>query len=280
MFDDDRSVIRFLDHSLRRYQDYPDAEQPVSAERFMRFPSQKLPDVRDTTGRLAIPQSHGKTRCPAEPDTADGTLVGRIIGRALDPDGNPVKDTLRQEHYMESRFEIPPNIQREFAEAARRAPNQSFTVPDSLIRALVQPAFLGQLDVDPLGSVPGSRNDHRDWQFSARRTASPDDSLLRLRLIGHSRVAGSENPVGARTDGRRWEHDVELNWDAFVDVAPETQRITNIVARATGDARLIWAPRQGNIDSEPDVRHLPAGHSIDLQCGVVFGLRATPVEAN
>ena len=52
MFDDDESVVAFLDHSLARYREFPDARRAVPAERYMRFPSHKMPDVPDTRAEL------------------------------------------------------------------------------------------------------------------------------------------------------------------------------------------------------------------------------------
>ena len=56
MFDDDPSVLGFLDYSLQRFSKYPDALQPVSAERYMKFPSTKLPDVADSGQTVLIPE--------------------------------------------------------------------------------------------------------------------------------------------------------------------------------------------------------------------------------
>jgi hypothetical protein len=276
MFDDDKSVVGFLDHSLKRYKKFPDAKEPVPAERFMRFPSLKLPDVKDTTGALAIPARHVKERCPAIPGVERGTLVGRIIGRALDKDGKPVADTLRQEHYMEARFEVPVSAQENFVDAMKRADGMTFTVPDDLSRSLIQPAFLGILDVNPLGGVPGSKNDSRDWKFSAQRLAAIAGSPTRVHLAGRSSVAGGQNLVGERTDGRRWEHEVKLTWEGYLDVDLKTRRMTSIVAVARGNERLRWGNAGLNANKEPDVRHLPAGHAINLKCGVRYGLLAAP----
>jgi hypothetical protein len=68
MFDDDKSVLAFLDHSARRYAQFPDAQKPVAAERYMKFPSQKLHDVEDSGEILAVPDRHPQGKhCPATP---------------------------------------------------------------------------------------------------------------------------------------------------------------------------------------------------------------------
>ena len=54
MFDGDESVINFLDHCLKRFDEYPEANKPVPAERYMRFPSHKLDDVKDKIGRAHV----------------------------------------------------------------------------------------------------------------------------------------------------------------------------------------------------------------------------------
>ncbi len=47
-FDDDESILEFLDHVAQRYRQSADAAKPVTAERFKKFPSRKLADVEDT----------------------------------------------------------------------------------------------------------------------------------------------------------------------------------------------------------------------------------------
>src|SRR5207244_6541178 len=137
----------------------PDARRPVQAERYMRFPSQKLEDVADSGKALPIAERHpeGKS-CPAKPRLQQETIVARLFGRALDRDGKPVADTVRQEHYVEDRFEVPVGLQAKLARALADAGTRRFKVPDDLARLLVSHAYLGQLDVNPV-SAPGGKGD-------------------------------------------------------------------------------------------------------------------------
>ena len=57
MFEDDPSVLAFLDHAARRFSQYPDATREVDTERFMRFPGQRLNDVEDSHEPLTVRDS-------------------------------------------------------------------------------------------------------------------------------------------------------------------------------------------------------------------------------
>ena len=41
MFDDDKSVLAFLDHCSQRFAQFPGAQKPFPAERYPKFPSEK-----------------------------------------------------------------------------------------------------------------------------------------------------------------------------------------------------------------------------------------------
>ena len=275
-FDDDESILQFLEHVSDRYRQFPDAENPVTAERFMKFPSRKLADVEDTRKRVRIPEQHANgDRCPATPALERGTLVGRIIGRALGEDGKPVADTIRQEHYMEARFDVPVVLQEQLAAAIQQAAGKQFRIPSEFARGLVTHAFLGQLDVNPLGDVPGSRNERRAWEFSGQKIPSTDRENVRVHIQGESHVEGGQDGVlSPRTDGRLWEHRVTLHWQGYIDM--KDNRITELVMIANGDERLQWGNAGFNLIAESDVEHLMAGHPIDLDCDVRYGLFAEP----
>lgn len=280
MFDNDASVLAFLDHAMKRYIEFPDADRPVPAQRFMRFPSLPLADVPDTTGSLRLAERHVDERCPAKPGLSEGTLVGRLIGRALDKNGTPVANTIRQENYAEARFEVPVSAQQECADLFRRGGADPIELPDSFARALVAPAYLGQLDVNPLGSQPGGKNDRACWEFRARRVGSDDGPLRRFHIEGRSEVAGGQSALGQRSDGRMWQHEVRLDWEGYVDVDTQQRRFTRLVVLARGDEKLRWGNPRLWAEKEADIAHLPAGRPIDVECRVIYGLTAEPCSAD
>ena len=275
-FDTNRNLPEFLDYAQNRYKDFPDARVPVTAERFMRFPGQKLADVKDAGLAIAIPAKHDHgDRCPGKPSLERGTLVGRIVGRPLDEEGKPIPETFRQEDYMEARFEVPVSVQQRFAQALKDADSKSFKVPSEFARLLVSHAYLGQLDVNPLGGrQTGGQVDSETIEFTGRQVSGDDNSFVRIRIAGRSDVSGSPSDVGVRTDGRQWEHRVQLEWEGYLDV--QNDRITSLTVTAEGHERLRWGNRRLTSSDEPDVAHLMAGHPIDLDCAVRYGLQAKP----
>ena len=280
MFDSDKSVVGFLDHCLKRYAEYPDAKKAVAAERYMRFPSHKLSDVKDTRQAIRIPDSHPKdARCPAQPALRKGTLVGRVVGRALDDAGKPLADVVLQENYLEARFEVPLETQELFAKALADAGSKRFKVPDALVAAVVSHAFLGQLDVNPLGGRQiGGKTDRKSWEFWAQRTSDGKKKPVRVRIAGHSHVAGSHAEVGGRKDGRRWQHSVELQWEGYLDV--QGDRMTYLVMAAHGHELLRWGNPLAKLTTKNVIQHLPAGRTLNVDCGVRYGLIAVPCPAD
>lgn len=49
---------------------------------------------------------------------------------------------------------------------------------------------------------------------------------------------------------------------------------------ASGNERLRWGNARFQLTTESDAEHLMAGHPIDLQCGVRYGLCAKPNSAD
>jgi hypothetical protein len=276
MFDDDKSVLAFLDHSAKRFAQFPDAKKPVAAERYMKFPSAKLEDVADNGKAPFIIDRHPEGKhCPAATRVQQGTVLARVFGRALDKDGKPVADTVRQEHYVEDRFHVSVAMQRTLAKAIADAGTKRFRLADDLARLLVSHAFLGQLDVNPLGGVPTSKGARSQMEFWAKAAG---DTPGQLRIEGKSEAFGVPSSEGEKADGRIWEHEVKLAWDGIIELKGE--RLTRLLLVAHGAEKLHWGNKGQGLNNIADVRFLPGGHVIDLDCGVRYGIIGEPVAAD
>lgn len=272
-FEDHESIGRFLDHVLERYQAAPDG--PTVAERYTQFPNRKLDDLPVANQTLVIPPAHLDDQpCPGNLERPRGTLVGRIVGRQIDNQGVPTPQTALQEQYMESTFDIPDEVQTQLAAIVRQTGDQPFELPHRVARCFVNPAHLGQLDVNPLGTIPGSRNVVADWQFTAKRVPSDTHSVIRLRIDGYSNIEGEQDRVGNRLDERFWEHRVTLQWQGYLDVNIERDRIVQVSVLADGDERLRWGHASSQLSPDGDPQQLMAGHRIDLETRVRYGLSA------
>lgn len=278
MFDDDRSVVDFLDHALQRFATYPDASRPFAAERYMRFPSQKLDDMEDSGKVPPVPERHAEgKRCPAKARIARGTIVGRLYGHALDADGKPVADTTSQEQYVEDRLEVPVAVQGAIARALADAGAERFPLAEEMTRLLVSHAFLGQLDVNPLGGMAGGKgaqNELKQCEFWAQIAGPGRDGSTLLRIEGSSDAEGMSGD-SRNDDGRLWRHDVKLTWHGYVEM--KRDRMTRLLLVAQGWEHLKWANRFQDLQGRADVTHLPGGHAIDLSCGVRYGIIGEPV---
>jgi hypothetical protein len=278
MFDDDQSVVDFLDHTLERFAKYPDARQPVPAGRYMRFPSHKLDDMEDSGKIPLVPEQHAAgTICPAKQRAARGTIVCRLFARALDPNGKPVADTTSQEHYVEDRFDVPVAMQQAMAKRLAEAGTDRFPLPHDLTRLLVSHAFLGQLDVNPLGGIAGgtgARNELKQCEFSAQISGPGHDGSVLVRIEGKSEAEGRSGGE-PRGDGRLWQHAVELHWQGFIETKQD--RMTRLLFVAHGSEKLKWANGFQDLPGRANVTHLPGGHTIDLNCGVRYGIIGEPI---
>lgn len=276
-FDDDPSIGAFLDHCRERYSTFPDAENPITTERYRRFPSMKMPDVADTRRAIAIPVAHASDdHCPGDFRYPKGTFLGRVVGRLLNDDGTFDTTTRSQDSYVEDRFEIATSAQAQLAAAARSAGDSSFVVPRDFVRALVGNAHLGQLDVAPVGG-PG-KTTRADFALEALRVDSGSSDVLRLSVTGATTVAARDSDGGKRSGGRRWENQIDLKWRGIVDIRQNT--ITDIALIAEGKERLSWDHEGGWPDGAPEVTYLLSGHKIDLEGKVRYGITGRPVAAS
>lgn len=284
-FDDDKSVLAFLDHARKRYAQFPDARKPVPAERFRRFPSQKEEDMEDTGEALRIIDHHPEGEsCPGKPPLPLGTVDARLFGRALDKDGKPFADTVAQEHYVEDRFHVAVSMQERLTKALAAAGTQRFRIGDDLARLLVGHAYLGQLDVNPTPGVPGGEGNLKECEFWGRKVetgpyGSKDAKRpVRIRIEGTSEAAGASSPVGEGGDSRLWQHEVRLVWEGLIEV--REGRVTRLLLLAHGSEKLKWGNKNLRLPGKADVANLRAGHAIDLACAVRYGIIGEPISAS
>ena len=264
MFESQAQVIGFLDHVGERYRETPDRSKPVPAERFMRFPNHQLPSIEDPGTTFAIPHAHADgEKCPGEPRQTKRAVLTKVIGRALDDEGDPRSNARVQDNYIEDQFEITPTMLDALATAQSSAKNEPFPLPEPLSRAIVSNAYLGILDVKPLEPVQSGievvMNDIHLW-------AEPS-SNAGLRVWGHSQVLGKRER--RNENGPRWEHAVVLQWQGHLN--PKAGTVALI---AEGKERLLYDNGRRTDTKEEAVAFLPAGRPLDFDVKVRYGMRA------
>lgn len=258
-FENEANVVEYFDNVVKRYAKHAFAETNVVARRFRSYPNAQLGDVTNSGARIDFPLDEKREPAVELSNYPADSLVGKVIGRPTDKDGQPIARTLRQEDYMEATFDISRAAATALLDACSK-PGADVDVPVSFIRQIVGPAYLGQLDVSPLFEMGKADRNHW-WQFRARRTERGDHDLI--YITGQSHIAGV---------GRVWEHAVTLRWQGYVKVTEG--QVVAVDMFATGHERLNWGRDDATLLTEPDARHLMAGHPIDLNSEVVYGLSA------
>jgi hypothetical protein len=261
-FDDKASIAEFLDHALERFQKYPAGNEPVAAERYMKFPSHRLADTDNSANVLPTIHQHpaGK-RCPAQPALPSGTINVRLVGRALDSEGKPLTDTVGQENYIEDQFSIPVSMQERLVRTLHNGETNPVRLPDELARLWVMHGYLGMLDVQPLSNPCGGKAELRRCEFRAEKVHDTDGTW---RVKGQSEVFTDEMANAGPGD----RHEVKLSWEGFFTVSGN--RLSRLLLSAEGTEKLRFGSRRrGN---ENMAASLPAGRRIDMECAVRYGL--------
>lgn len=268
-FDNEQCVTEFFDQSKVRYE--ANAKSPVDTLRYRRYPSVEMEAVPDDGSVFALPPAHGEgERCPGNLRRGPGALPGRIVGRAFGDDGLPLSEVRTQDNYVEDVLEISKPMQDELVEASRAATGR-FKVPAAIARELVENAYLGMLDVNPLG---GDRVRalllELSIDFWAEQVADG-----RLKITGKS-LAHAKNREDIPSDaGRLWNHRVELDWRGFAELGDG--RIDEIILSASGHEKLQWGGPGSHVSpnaADNPVAHLLGGRPLDLSCAVRYGVSA------
>jgi hypothetical protein len=277
MFDDDESVLDFLDHGGKRFQEKADPKRLVVTERYLKYPSADAGARRDETplpARVAAGHAKGE-HCSAaagEGLAAPGTLVARLVGRALDDQGKRVADTVRQEHYVEDPFGISPEVQQALARALAGAGRDRVRLPDEFGKTCATHAHLGHIDVRPCLCMIKDRAENKgEWKQCAfwaqrRPPAGGAEDVTRWRIDGLSEV------VSAVAINGKGVHNVRLAWDGFLELRGE--RVVRLILAARGREKLQFANDDNALAhiKTDEVAFLPAGRPVDVDCGVRYGI--------
>jgi len=262
MFEGKDALQEFLDHVLALNEKHPAGSEAFAAERYMKFPGDRLDDVEGEESGLP-PKAHKEgERCPAAPGVEKGTLVGTLFGRTF-KDGKPSGDTSRQERYLESRIEIGPEAQRALADAAAEAGEEEFDIPEAAAVALCGEAFLGQLDVNP-SRCPGAET---SWKL--RGQVQELDGETWVRIEGSTSAKSDES---RESDRAIWSNDVRLKWQGLARL--EGRSVTKLILTAEGRVKLTWNHGDRDLDPGSALDNLPGGRQIRLDSDVKFGLVA------
>ncbi len=274
MFDKNKSVLDFLDHGLKRFRDHPDAREAIMTERYMRFPSIRLEDMKDEAKPQPYAERHpdGK-HCLWTPNEPPGTVVARVIGRALDKAGKPSPHMVNQEHMALDRFEVTPAMQEKLAQTLADGGTGRVALPEDFTRLCMAYAFLGNKDSGPMSKVSVFRivSDVKQCEFRAQR-AEGTKNLWRVE--GQTEVFG-KGKGAARDSGLR--HEVKLTWEGFIEL--DGKRMTRLLLAARGTEKLKWGSEElkARAKTDDEVAFLPAGRFIDVECGVRYGIIGEPV---
>ena len=259
-FDNEAEITDYFDHAAKRYESFPLAEKSVETRRFRSFPKTQLADIADSGKRFRFPLDDDNEPATELSNYAADSLVGKVIGRPAGNDGKPVARTLRQEDYMEATFAVSRLAASKLIQAVRHA-TQEVDVPDVFVRQIVGPAYLGQLDVSPLIETTKTNSRNHWWQFRACLVKT--DGREWIRFTGQSHIA---------CEARNWDHAVTLQWQGYLEVIDgEGVRVEML---AKGHEQLNWGRDDVTLVTEADARHLMAGHPIQLNSDVIYGLSA------
>ena len=278
MFDGDESILKFLEHARKRFEANPTADALPTAERFQRFPDHKLPDLPASPKLNAEPVlERGDHPFLGGYHPKKGTLSGRLVGRAIDEEGNLIDTGVRsQEIYAEDRVEISrPARESLFNIANSKDPGQPFLIPKRFARELVESAYLGMLDVNPLGGRNiGGTVLKEEIQLWGRQLPSAGESHT-IEIWGHTLCEGEAAQLGRNTDGRDWKNRVELNWVGRI--VTQKSELISLLAIGDGNETLHWNHGAANSTTQGEAprtaaANLPAGRPIQFSGPVRFGI--------
>ncbi|MFT5498089.1 MAG: hypothetical protein ACI9TH_003497 [Kiritimatiellia bacterium] len=268
-FDDEAGIPAFFDSCYTICKEQPKGALAFT-KRYRSYPSVRLADVPARGPIHDLPAMHANTeKCPAADHQIEGSMLIKVYGRAIDEAGEFKEDTRAQENYVEDRFQLEPDLSQGVLEAAH-ATKRSFSLPEAFSRLLVANAYLGHLDVNPIGGN-GIRAETTHDAIKLRGQIVEQDAPDRLviRVEGSSSVAGRNDASSrASQDGRKWRHAIDLDWQGVLVFKGD--HLESLRLLASGSEELEWDNKRGMPANE--LANLPAGRRIDMKTRVRYGL--------
>lgn len=235
-----QDILSFLDHGLEQFRKNPEGQEPVMTERYTEYPNQRLKEYRMEARGTPMPPGHRDGEiCPWPHPRPRGTVVARLVGRALDKDGKPVTDTLRQSFYTEDGFDIAVKTQETLARVLADAGTEPILLPLELTRDWVKHAYMGVLDVQPLDNLGRSKGEIKRCHFVAQKVG-PGKGRVLWRVEGDSE-AFIDDKMNHGIPGDL--HEINLKWQGFMEMAGD--HMAALVLSARGKENLKFQSAQG-----------------------------------
>jgi hypothetical protein len=262
MFDAPEEIGNFLDHATERFAEFPNGNSAVTTERYMRYPSDELNSIV-APGPRELRQHADREKCPGDNAVADGSVRIDLIGRTVTPAGAFSSDTLTQDNYVQDQFDLDARLQRSIWESVGPEDGERFELPKQLSRAIQAHAYLGQVDACPVSNPLGGTTEVDRAELFGSVVRQDEQGTL-VRIEGETEAAGSLS----RGAQRIYDHSVALSWTGFMLV--KGGKVVRLALIGKGTERFQWF--QGGPASADAVRHLPAGHRVDVEGPVQYGL--------
>ena len=224
--------------------------------------------MKDEAKPQPIAERHAEgMHCPDWVDLPRGTVVAKVIGRALDKDGKLSARIVNQEDFALDRFEVSPALQEKLAKVLTDGGAGRITLPDEFARLCMAHAFLGNKDAGPMSkvSVAAAVSDVKQCEFWTQKV---EGSPSLWRVEGKTEVIGK----GGSKSNFGYRNEVKLTWEGFIEMDSKNLKRFLLAARGTENFQYGSEGLKAGLKFHDEVKFLTAGRYIDMECGVRFGV--------
>ena len=262
MFDNPEEIGNFLDHATARFANFPDGSRAVMTERHMRYPSEAMTSMA-APGPVRHSQHAVGEKCPGDNAVADGSVRIDLIGRTLTSTDKFSTDVLTQDNFVQDMFDLDSRIQGLIVDAVEGSEGVRFELPRELSKAIQAHAYLGQLDACPIPNLHGGQIELDEAELFGTVVQNSKSRTV-LKIEGTTKAASSLDRGGRPF----YDHSVTLEWSGYMVI--QSGQIKRFALIGRGHEEFQWS--QGGSAAVEAVRNLPAGHIVDQEGPVQYGL--------